>query len=130
MDWQQVGTAVIAVAGVVGSYVNYRKGLKKTISEALQQNNAELQDLAATRLEEIQALEARSKNARAALDTANSELAAVTSLYNRALGTIRHYSDEVLQLRANVDALEADNKALRQRIAGLEQMAKPTGGPQ
>jgi chromosome segregation ATPase len=127
MDWTSIGTGAVAVAGVVGSWLNYRKGLRRTISEAMKQQNVELQDLAATRLEEIKAITARYKSAVEDLEKARTENTGLTSLYEKALKSIRTYSDEVLQLRANVSAVEADNKALRQRIAGLERMANSGG---
>lgn len=112
MDWQQVGTAAVAICGVVGAYINFRKTTKKAIDGTLHQHNVELRALADTRQEEIESLTAKLKEAE-------SERDGLAALYERALETIRFHTDEALRLRGEADTLRHDNTSLRQRIAGL-----------
>lgn len=112
LDWQQAGTAAVAICGVVGTYLNFRKTTRKAIASTLHQHNIELRALADTRQEEIASLVVRLKESE-------SERDGLAALYERALETIRFHTDEALRLRGEADTLRHDNTSLRQRIAGL-----------
>lgn len=117
LDWSTVGTAATAIGGIFGLYVNFRKGIRKAVAGTVAQHNVELQALADTRREEIESLITK-------LRATECERDGLTSLYEKALETIRCHTDEALRLRGEADTLRADNSSLRQRIAAL----KPTGG--
>lgn len=120
MDLSQLGAAASMIGGVFGAYVAFRKGVKNAVEATLERHNKELQSLAETRGEELADLRER-------MVTMENELCGVSSLYEKALQQIRHNGDEALRMRANVETLENDNRALRQRVAGLERTQRAGG---
>lgn len=120
MDLSQLGAAASMIGGVVGAYVAFRKGVKNAVEATLEQHNTELQALAETRRQELTDLRER-------MVTTENELCGLSSLYEKALQQIRHNGDEALRLRGNVESLEDDNRALRQRLAGLERNQRAGG---
>jgi|SRR5665213_408297 len=117
LDWSTIGTAAGCIGGVLGVYLNFRRGIQKAVSDTALQQQGELQQLANTRRDEIDSLTYR-------LGNSESERIGLSALYDRALQSIRNLGDEKLRLQGDIDALTHDNITLRQRIVGLEKNAR------
>ncbi len=120
LDLQQVGAGVIAIAGVVGNYINSRRGVQKAIDGTQDQHNQELRALAQTRWEEITELRGRVKDLE-------NERDGLESLYQRSLETVRYQSDELVRLKGGAENLRNENNDLQRRNQRLRQSANETG---